>query len=184
MKRTIALTAAILVTLSACSLPASNPNARNGNGSLAVGTLGDPIPTAPPTATRAPILDDLTAVDSVDGVIEIREKLFVAQINDIYSTLEDYLGKTLKYEGIFTSYTWDETGETYRSVIRYGPGCCGTDGNAGFEVTWDGAYPSENDWVECVGTLEMYNEGNYSFLRLDLDSLTVLDVRGAEYVTQ
>lgn len=117
-------------------------------------------------------------------VIEISEKLFIAQTNDIYINTEDYLGKTIRYEGIFQAYYYDATDTTYYSVIRYGPGCCGFDANAGFEVEWDGDYPEQNDWVQATGTLETYEEGGARYLRLKLSSLKVLPVRGAEYVQQ
>ena len=90
----------------------------------------------------------------------------------------------LIYEGIFDVYEIVESAEKYYSVIRYGPGCCGTDGNAGFEVKWDGKYPNQNDWVEVTGTLEEYEENGYNYLRIAIDSLTVLPVRGAETVYQ
>jgi hypothetical protein len=64
------------------------------------------------------------------------------------------------------------------------PGCCGFDGNAGFEVTWGKPCPKANDWVEVVGTLGEYEEKRAKYLRIDLDSLTALDVRGEEYVNQ
>jgi hypothetical protein len=75
-------------------------------------------------------------------------------------------------------------------VIRYGPGCCGNDGNAGFEVAWDnqdtagGAYPDLDAWVEASGVLRTYEEDGYPYLYLALSSLNVLDSRGAEFVTQ
>jgi Predicted membrane protein len=117
-----------------------------------------------------------------DEVIEIKEKMFIAQTNDIYVNASDYLGKTIKYEGIFASQTSSE--QTYYMVIRFGPGCCGDDGNVGFEVTWDKHYPNPNDWVEAVGVLEEYEENGYNYLRLALISLTGLSERGAELVTQ
>jgi zinc transport system permease protein len=120
------------------------------------------------------------------GVIEIREKLFIAQTNDVYLNPKDYLGKTLKLEGLFQQVQAGETGYCY--VLRYGPGCCGNDGNAGFEVAWDPPleqpYPGENDWVEAVGTLKTYLEDGYPYLYLSLSSLRALDTRGAEFVTQ
>jgi hypothetical protein len=61
------------------------------------------------------------------------------------------------------------------------------DANCGFEVQWAGDnadYPEVNDWVEAVGVLEQYEENGMNYLRLDLTSLTVLETRGAEYVTQ
>ncbi len=119
-----------------------------------------------------------------DGVIEIREKMFIAQTNDIYFNAEDYLGKTLSYEGMFDVYEVPETGVKYYSVFRYGPGCCGIDANAGFEVMWDKPYPEPNDWVRAEGVLEEYDEDGYKYLRLALTSLEVLPTRGAEYVSQ
>ncbi len=94
------------------------------------------------------------------------------------------MGKRIKYEGIFSKYITPDTGITYFSVIRYGPGCCGIDANAGFEVQWDKDYPDPDDWVEAEGILEEYEEDGYPYLRLALISLKVLSTRGAEYVSQ
>jgi len=116
-------------------------------------------------------------------VIEIKEKMFIAQTNEIYINTKDYLGKTIKYEGIFNEV--QSNGKTYRYVIRYGPGCCPGDVSAaGFEVVWDKAYPKHDDWVEAAGVLETYNDGGIPTLRLALKSLTVLTKRGAERVTR
>lgn len=117
-------------------------------------------------------------------VIEIKEKLFIAQTNDIYINGKDYLGKTIVYEGIFkTAEDWPNIGDTTQYVIRYGPGCCGYDGEAGFEVRWDGEWPQEDDWVEVSGVLceEAYDNGN-KILYLQVTALTVKEERGAEYV--
>jgi zinc transport system permease protein len=127
-------------------------------------------------------------------VIEIKEKMFIAQTNDVYLNAEDYAGKTIKLEGLFKSENYE--GRLYRYVLRYGPGCCGNDGNAGFEVAWEPRtprnpgltlkmqYPNQDDWVQAVGTLESYEEDGYPYLYIALKSLTVLDERGAEFVTQ
>jgi len=117
------------------------------------------------------------------GVVEITERLFIAQTNDIYINPDDYMDKTIQYEGIFISSYWEETDTTYRFVLRYGPGCCGYDGTAGFEVTWDGMWPKDDDWCEVAGTLEWYEENGSEYLRLRLSSLTVLEERGAEFVS-
>jgi uncharacterized membrane protein YcgQ (UPF0703/DUF1980 family) len=117
-----------------------------------------------------------------EEIVEIKEKMFIEQTNDIYLNPEDYLGKTIKYEGIFKPYYDEELDETYYFVIRYGPGCCGYDSNAGFEVVWFGDYPNDNDWVEVIGVLEEYEENGNEYLRLQLSSLKVMDTRGAEYV--
>jgi len=124
---------------------------------------------------------------STKGFVEIKEKMFLAQVNDVYLNPEDYLGKTIKLEGIFKEEQGYE--KSYCFVIRYGPGCCGNDGNAGFEVAWAKEdarpYPAADSWVEAAGELKMYEEDGYSrYLYLDLSSLNVLDRRGAELVLQ
>jgi uncharacterized membrane protein YcgQ (UPF0703/DUF1980 family) len=124
-------------------------------------------------------------LQSAGKVIEIKEKMFIAQTNDVYLNPEDYLGKTLKLEGLFKNADY---GDSFRYfVIRYGPGCCGFDSNAGFEVVWDGGekpYPKDDDWVEAAGVLQRYEEDGFPYLYLALQSLKVMNVRGAEFLTQ
>jgi uncharacterized membrane protein YcgQ (UPF0703/DUF1980 family) len=112
--------------------------------------------------------------------------MFIAQTNDVYLNAEDYFGKTIKLEGIFKLEQYDNA--DYCFVLRYGPGCCGSDGNAGFEVAWNKSanktYPATDDWVEAIGVLKTYKENDYPYLYLDLTSLTVMDKRGREFVMQ
>ena len=151
------------------------------------------IYAAPPAATGesesdAPDPANPHDVDlpEMDGdVIEIKEKLFIAQTNDIYLNGADYIGKTIRYEGIYkTTESWDDgMDEIVHYVIRYGPGCCGFDGEAGFEIRWDGEWPAEDDWVEVVGTIaEEEYESGYRLLYVQTTALTVKTERGAEYV--
>jgi uncharacterized membrane protein YcgQ (UPF0703/DUF1980 family) len=121
-----------------------------------------------------------------DAVIAIKDKMFITQINDIYLNKKDFVGKTIKLEGIFKNY--ESGGKNYTYVLRYGPGCCGDDGNVGFELAWKSRgrqpYPQDDSWVEATGVLGTYSEGSNSFLYLDLISLAVLEQRGQEYVSQ
>lgn len=136
---------------------------------------GDTVETAGETA-------ETIERNEIGDEVYIKEKMFIEQINDIYLNADDYLGKTIRYEGMFNQFYWEDGDQTYYSVIRYGPGCCSFDANAGFEIKWDGEYPETNDWVEVSGTLEEYEEDGTIFLQLVLDSMTVLDQRGAEDV--
>jgi hypothetical protein len=183
------LAAACLVLLTGCGVsPTSGelPSQSNDVGAR-VSYIPEGTPPAPDStpgggAAKGADVPASGAATKVD--IEIGEKMFISQTNDIYLNVDDYLGKTVKYEGIFDVYAFPEEDFEYYSVIRYGPGCCGYDGNAGFEVVWDGDYPKQDDWVEAVGVLEIYEEEGYEYLRVRLSSLTVLDTRGAEYVVQ
>lgn len=153
--------------------------------SNAAGTLSVVLPQGIQEKGQTPVL--LNSEEK--KVIEIKEKMFIAQINDVYRNPEDYIGNIIKLEGLFVSEQYGDN-EPYCFVIRYGPGCCGTDGNAGFEVAWNKqdaeskTYPNSDDWVEAVGILQTYEEDGYPYLYLDLSELNILNERGAEYVTQ
>lgn len=119
--------------------------------------------------------------------LEVREKMFLTQITELQINNQDYLGKTIALEGMFTTLGDPATGPVYRVVYRNSPGCCGNDGFTGLEVVWNdpaAAYPAENDWVRAVGVLEMYEEEGIPYLQLRLLSLEVLPERGLEFVTQ
>jgi uncharacterized membrane protein YcgQ (UPF0703/DUF1980 family) len=121
-----------------------------------------------------------------DKALVITEKMFVGQVNDVYLNTKVYLGRTIKLEGIFKSEQYSGRLDPFFYVVRYGPGCCGTDSNAGFEVKWDGnrmkQYPTAESWVEATGVLKIGQDGSAQYLYLDLISLDVLSKRGAEYV--
>lgn len=172
MKKILLMTLFSLILLSGCSSKKYTPS----------------IPLSDNSSTdvsNTSSIHELASVAAPSGdMVEIREKMFIAQTNDIYYNSEDYLGKTIKYEGIFDTYYFPDMDLTFNSVIRYGPGCCGNDGNAGFEVIWDGEYPNQDDWVEAVGILEEYDYEGFTYLRVRLTSLNVLNTRGAEFVAQ
>ena len=176
MKKMIVLFLGCILMFSGCGNTAANETtATTYTAKAAV------FPEAPPTTTKNP--ENAAQLSSGD-VIEIKEKMFIAQINDIYYNFEDYMGKTIKYEGIYNEVKDAESGEMFRSVTRFGPGCCGIDENPGFEVYWDEEYPYSNDWVEAAGILEEYEYDGFKYYRLALTSLTVLSERGEEYVDQ
>jgi hypothetical protein len=161
---------------------------QNSAGTLSV-TL-PPAPTADVQTNGATIhkLGDVSPFKT-GNIVEIKEKMFIAQTHDVYLHAEDYMGKTIKLEGLFKTQSGYDEQTNYCFVLRYGPGCCGFDGNAGFEVAWDAPseaapYPGEDDWVEAVGVLKTYEEDGYPYLYLALSSLQVLDQRGAEFVSQ
>ena len=124
-------------------------------------------------------------VESAKGdVLEIGEKMFLTQINDMYFNFDNYKDKTLIVEGMYALfYSWDG-GKTAPVVYRNGPGCCGNDGWGGFMLKYDGEYPNENDWIRVTGTPELVEEGYYLNLYLNVTSLEVKTERGAEFVTQ
>jgi hypothetical protein len=129
------------------------------------------IPRSAPTADES-------------GILMIREKLFIQQCNDVYLNPDEYVGRTIRLEGIYDEYLDEESGETSRYVIRYGPGCCGYDGMAGFEFMYDGeTKPKQDDWIEATGIVELVGPESESYVVLRLSGLRVMDTRGEEYVS-
>ena len=53
-----------------------------------------------------------------------------------------------------------------------------------FILNYKGEYPEINDWIEVVGTPEIVRDGPVELLYLNVQSITVLEERGAEFVMQ
>jgi zinc transport system permease protein len=188
LSASLLLTVSLGVLLSGCGNSPGPGLKKNNAGSLSADLGG--FAGASGTEARHSLKAADRGLDS--AVIEIKEKMFIAQVNDVFLNPDDYLGKTIKLEGIFKEEKYLIGDTAYFFVLRYGPGCCGSDGNAGFEVAWDEtalegegpSYPNVDDWVEATGRLDYYEEDGYPYLYLALSSLRTLDTRGAEYVTQ
>lgn len=85
-------------------------------------------------------------------VLEITDNFFIEQTTDMYLNLEDYIGKTVKIEGLIYQYQ-DDNGDICYAVVRNTPGCCGNDGLAGVDIRYDGEYPKIDTWVEVQGVI-------------------------------
>ena len=106
-----------------------------------------------------------------DSVIEIEDWAFDIQVQRIKIFRDDYLGRTIRYEGMFMSSVWE--GETIYFVAREGGGCCGING---FEVYLNDIPRFDDEtWVEVTGILEEFfvEEFNTNFLRLNV--ITMLE---------
>ena len=86
------------------------------------------------------------------NMVEITDNFFIEQTNDLYINLNDYVGKTIKIEGLIYSYE-DSNGDICYAVVRNTPGCCGNDGLAGLDIRYDEDYPEEDTWVEVIGVV-------------------------------
>ena len=115
-------------------------------------------------------------------VLLIEDRFFVRQVDQIFADRQAYLGRTIRYEGIFVSTRFGE--RDFYFVIRGTHGCCGADGIIGFEVLLgdDISPPPDEAWVEVVGVLEEVEDEVRMALVLNTTSLTELDVRGMEFV--
>ncbi|WP_286029832.1 TIGR03943 family putative permease subunit [Anaerotignum lactatifermentans] len=119
-----------------------------------------------------------------EDVLEISEKMYLTQIQDIFLNFSDYEDKTIVVEGMYGLLFNPEGIKNTPAVYRRGPGCCGNDGWGGFLLRYDGTYPDENAWIRVTGTPEIVENGHYRDLYLNVSEIEVLETRGEEFVTQ
>ncbi|MDR2646560.1 MAG: hypothetical protein LBB67_00305 [Oscillospiraceae bacterium] len=172
----IALALLLFSILGACGQPAA------GDGT---DTTAAPTHTSATQEETVEILP-FEAAEANGKEYEIKEKMFIASCNDIYMNPDEYAGVKVTIEGIYDVQTDESTGETWYSVIRYGPGCCGNDGVAGFEFV-PSAVPNaqRNDWVRVEGIASPYKYyGDNVTVLLGDAAVEVLDERGTEFVAQ
>lgn len=115
-------------------------------------------------------------------ILEIKEKMFITQINDIYFNFESYKDKTIIVEGMFTYLASYLDDSKFPAVYRLGPGCCGNDGWGGFMLDWNGKYPELEEWIRVVGKPVIKQYKGYQDLYLKVLSLEVKQERGKSFV--
>lgn len=129
------------------------------------------------------ILIGCTSASNNDGVFEITERFFSAQMFEVFADSQNFLGRTIRYEGMFNARYLDVSNEYIFLVFRYTEGCCFPEEALGFEVYLNDIPPPENDsWVEVTGVLEHFTIDGVNFLRLNVTSLIELEERGLEFV--
>lgn len=112
-----------------------------------------------------------------NDIIYIGERFFVNEMMEIFFNSDQYLGRTLQYEGIFSTFIWGDT--TTYLVTRNMLGCCSPEEMIGFEVKLGDFRPFEDDaWVKVTGVLDL-DDG---FLVIRVTDIAELDERGAELV--
>jgi len=118
-----------------------------------------------------------------ENILFIEDRFFVVQNQQIFMNPNNYIGRTIRYEGMFWGLPWGTDGEDVYVVFRFAGGCCGNDGIVGFELDLGDTEPLENDsWVEVTGVLEMMEYGDGEFLWLTDVVLIEMEERGAESV--
>lgn len=121
------------------------------------------------SATANVIVDvDLTALNST---------MVYAEVFNMTTNPEDYLGKTIKMSGSYSTTFYDETGLYYHYVIiEDAAACC----QSGLEFIWNGEhkypddYPAEQTKIEVVGVFGEYDEFGETFYYLAVDEISIL----------
>lgn len=121
--------------------------------------------TAPTTDTAESTFVDLTALSST---------MVYAEVFAMMSSPEDYVGKTVKMQGIFSkgqlyaAGSLNDGGTVFACVIQDATACCAQ--GIPFELAGDHTYPQDypelGDTITVVGTFEIHQQEGMQFCRL------------------
>jgi len=117
-------------------------------------------------------------IKNVDVDLTILSSTMVyAEVFNIMSKPDSYLGKTIKLNGLFYSSYYDENDTTYYYVvITDATSCC----PQGLEFIWNGErkypedYPDERSKIEVTGVFGSYNEFGETYYHLLVEDLRML----------
>ena len=172
MKRLLCLLLAALTALGlgACGEKSGAPTTEEPTSSTTVSeepkplqTL--PLETAPSKDTAESTFVDLTALSST---------MVYAEVFAMMSSPEDYVGKTVKMQGIFSkgqlyaAGSLNDGGTVFACVIQDATACCAQ--GIPFELAGDHTYPQDypelGDTITVVGTFEIHEQEGMEFCRL------------------
>ncbi|MCR4850401.1 MAG: hypothetical protein K5870_03995 [Lachnospiraceae bacterium] len=114
----------------------------------------------PDTRTEDGLDVDLTTLSST---------MVYSEVYNMMALPEEYIGKTIKMDGIFSSFYDEATGKYYFAcIIMDATACCsqGIEFELEGEHTYPDDYPTEGDKVCVIGTFDTYQEGEYTYCTL------------------
>lgn len=124
-----------------------------------------PLETAPGKDTGESAFVDLTALSST---------MVYGEVFAMMSSPEDYVGKTVKMQGIFSkgqlyaAGSLNDGGTVFACVIQDATACCAQ--GIPFELAGDHTYPQDypelGDTITVVGTFEIHQQEGMQFCRL------------------
>jgi hypothetical protein len=118
--------------------------------------------------TTAPDIEDIRETAVIEDTIDLTKMsstMVYSQVNDIVMYPDQYIGKEIIMEGVNGIYTESVSGKVYYScVIQDATACCAQ----GIEYQLaKGKYPKDGEKVRVKGIFNVYEEGGYSYCRLE-----------------
>ena len=142
-----------------------------------VTTIYTPDPTSTPTPTPAPTVAETEAKEEEEDVVlsttegididltSLSATLVYSEVYNMMYMPENYVGKVVKMEGIYSFYQDEASGNEYYScIIQDATACCAQ----GLEFIPGNpeALPDNGGDVTVVGVFDTYNEGDYMYCTL------------------
>jgi hypothetical protein len=122
----------------------------------------------------------LTAGGAGDADVDLTvlsSTLVYAEVYNIMTSPDDYMGKTIKLSGPYYASYYEDTGKYYHHVIvEDATACC----QGGLEFKWNGDhaypddYPENNTRIEVAGVFGSYEELGQTYYYLSVGDITIL----------
>ena len=118
-----------------------------------------------------------------EEIYVITNRFFAQQLRRIQVNHNDYIGRTVQYDGMFMSSVCNVTGDAFYFIGQFADDCCGgaAGGPEGFEVYLGSITPVEDfTWVQVIGVLEEYHIPglNDSILRVNIRTMVEIGIPG------
>lgn len=180
MKRLLCLLLAALTVLGlgACGEKSGAPTTEEPTSSTTVSEEPKPLETLPletgatDQTETAPSKD--TAESALVDLTALSSTMVYAEVFAMMSSPEDYVGKTVKMQGIFSkgqlyaAGSLNDGGTVFACVIQDATACCAQ--GIPFELAGDHTYPQDypelGDTITVVGTFEIHEQEGMQFCRL------------------
>ena len=121
----------------------------------------------PEVSEDTPVLSTTEGVD-IDLTI-LSSTLVYSEVYNMMALPEEYIGKTIRMEGLFSYYHDDTTGKDYFAcIIQDATACCaqGIEFELEGEHTYPDDYPEEGTIVKVEGVFDTYMEGENKYCTL------------------
>lgn len=124
--------------------------------------------------TSSSLVEDTSGVD-VD-LTKLSSTMVYAEVYNMMTYPDKYMGKTVKMSGPYTSSYYEETKQYYHYIIiEDATACC----QQGLEFIWEGNhnypddYPKDGTKVEATGTFGKYDELGQTYYYIAINDLVV-----------
>ncbi len=107
---------------------------------------------------------------SIDvDLTELSSIMVYAEVYNMMVSPEDYIGKTIKMNGLFSYYHDEDTdNEYFFCIVQDATACCaqGIEFNLSGNPVYPGDYPEPDSEICVVGVFDTYDEGEYTYCTL------------------
>ncbi len=118
-------------------------------------------------------IDESVSYSSIEGVdidlSSLSSTVVYAQVYNMMFYPENFVGKTIRMEGLYSDYFDQAKGKHYFAcIIMDATACCsqGVEFELSEDYTYPDDYPSEGDDVIVEGVFDLYQEDGYNYCTL------------------